>query len=101
MMKVDVQEARTHLSRYLEQVEKGAVVVICRHNRPIAEIRAIEPAPLRPIRIPGLLKEEISYEPDVFLPMTDTELAEFDRPSVGREWGRLRRENRGRAEKED
>ena len=78
MIKVNVQEAKTHLSRYLEQVEKGDVVVVCRHNRPIAEIRAIESAPIRPIRVPGLLKGKISYKPDAFAPMTDAELAEFD-----------------------
>ena len=82
MIKVNVQEAKTHLSRYLEQVEKGDVVVVCRHNRPIAEIRAIESAPIRPIRIPGLLKGKISYKPDVFAPMTDTELAEFDESPI-------------------
>lgn len=41
MIQVNVQEAKTHLSRYLDAVEKGEVVVVCRHNKPIAELRAI------------------------------------------------------------
>ena len=39
MIKVNVQEAKTHLSKYLEAVEMGETVVVCRHNKPIAELR--------------------------------------------------------------
>ena len=42
LVNVNVQDAKTHLSRYLAAVEKGDVVVLCRHNKPIAEIRSIE-----------------------------------------------------------
>ncbi len=41
-LNVNVQDAKTNLSRYLEEVEKGEVVVLCRHNKPIAEIRRLE-----------------------------------------------------------
>ena len=41
MKKVNVHQAKTHLSRYLEVVEGGEVVVICRRNLPIAELRAL------------------------------------------------------------
>jgi prevent-host-death family protein len=44
MKATNIQDAKTHLSRYLEDVEKGEVVVLCRHNKPIAEIRCIEAA---------------------------------------------------------
>ena len=82
MIKVNIQEAKTHLSRYLEQVEKGDVVIVCRHNRPVAELRSIGPVPIRPVRVAGLLKGKISYKPNAFDPMTDEELAEFDEPSI-------------------
>jgi antitoxin (DNA-binding transcriptional repressor) of toxin-antitoxin stability system len=78
MIKVSIQEAKTHLSRYLNQVEKGDVVVVCRHNQPVAELRAIQTAPSHPTRIAGLLKGRIHWEPDAFAPMTAEELAEFD-----------------------
>lgn len=42
MIKVDVQEAKTHLSHYIELAEQGDVVVVCRNNKPVAELRAIE-----------------------------------------------------------
>ncbi len=41
MIKANVLEAKTHLSRYLDAVEEGEVVVLCRHNKPIAEIRRL------------------------------------------------------------
>jgi prevent-host-death family protein len=41
MKAVNLQDAKTHLSRYLDDVEQGEVVVLCRHNKPIAEIRSI------------------------------------------------------------
>ena len=48
MLVVNVQEAKTHLSRYLHAVEGGEVVVLCRHNKPIAELRPIPAAPDSP-----------------------------------------------------
>ena len=48
MIEVNIHEAKTHLSRYLEQVEKGEIVVLCRRNVPIAEIRSIPPFPTEP-----------------------------------------------------
>ncbi len=51
MIRVNIAEAKTQLSRYLETVEKGEVVVLCRRNIPIAEIRPLprareEPRPV-------------------------------------------------------
>ncbi len=43
MTKVNVHEAKTHLSEWLDRLERGEeeVVVICRRNEPIAELRAL------------------------------------------------------------
>ena len=78
MIKVNIQEAKTHLSRYLDQVEGGEVIVVCRHNQPVAEIRAIQTASVSPPRVAGLLKGLIHWEPDAFAPLTAQELAEFE-----------------------
>jgi antitoxin (DNA-binding transcriptional repressor) of toxin-antitoxin stability system len=78
MIKVNIQEAKTHLSRYLDRVEEGEVVVLCRHNQPVAELRAIKTASVSPTRVPGLLKGLIHWEPDAFAPLTEEELAEFE-----------------------
>ena len=77
MIKVNIQEAKTHLSRYLDQVEGGEVIVVCRHNQPVAEIRAIQTASVSPTRVAGLLKGLVHWEPDAFAPLTEEELAEF------------------------
>ena len=41
MLKVNVADAKTHLSRYLDLVERGETVVVCRRNVPIAEFRPV------------------------------------------------------------
>jgi antitoxin (DNA-binding transcriptional repressor) of toxin-antitoxin stability system len=43
MVKVNIHDAKTHLSEHLERLERGDedVVVICRRNEPIAELRAL------------------------------------------------------------
>lgn len=45
----NVHEAKTHLSRLLERVERGEEILIARNGRPIASLRAIqEPRRRRP-----------------------------------------------------
>lgn len=39
--KVNVYEAKANLSKYLERVEQGDTVVICRRNVPVAELRRV------------------------------------------------------------
>ena len=41
MIRVNIHEAKTHLSHYLEEVEQGETIVVCRRNLPIAEIRPL------------------------------------------------------------
>ena len=82
MIKVNIQEAKTHLSRYIKQVEHGEVVVVCRHNKPVAELRAIETSHARPARVAGLLKGKVHWNLDAFASMSDEEPGEFDGPSV-------------------
>lgn len=39
--KVNIFEAKAHLSECVDAVQRGEQVVICRRNRPVAELRAI------------------------------------------------------------
>jgi antitoxin (DNA-binding transcriptional repressor) of toxin-antitoxin stability system len=41
MIWLNLCEAKTHLSGCLERVEKGETIILCRRNRPIAEIRPL------------------------------------------------------------
>jgi antitoxin (DNA-binding transcriptional repressor) of toxin-antitoxin stability system len=45
-IRVNVHEAKANLSHYLEHVEKGETVTICRRNIPVAELRRDRPRPL-------------------------------------------------------
>jgi len=53
MIRVNIADAKTHLSRYVERVEDGETIILCRRNVPIAEIRPLPkpPSGLRPVGI--------------------------------------------------
>ena len=77
MIRVNIQDAKTHLSRYIERVEQGEIVILCRHNQPVAELRSVEPPLVQPARVAGLLKGRVQWESDAFDAMTGDELREF------------------------
>lgn len=62
MKTVNTHEAKTHLSRILEEVEHGEVYIISRNGRPVAELRRREEAP-RSVVSPVLSKISINYDP--------------------------------------
>jgi antitoxin (DNA-binding transcriptional repressor) of toxin-antitoxin stability system len=70
--KLNVHEAKTHLSRYLDRVEAGETLILCRHNKPIAEVRRIRPRPQKK-RVFGLYKG-FGVSPAFFEPMPEDEL---------------------------
>lgn len=51
MIRINIADAKANLSRYLELVESGEVVVVCRRNVPIAELRAVPKRTRRPVRV--------------------------------------------------
>ena len=48
MIKVNIAEAKSRLSQYLDSVERGETVIVCRRNVPIAEIRPLPWPPTEP-----------------------------------------------------
>jgi len=70
MLKVNVHEAKTHLSRYLEAVANGETVIICNRNVPIAELRAL-PAELAGPRPVGLARGSFQVPESFFDPLPD------------------------------
>ena len=40
MIRLNIHEAKTHLSRYLPLLEAGETIILCKRNVPIAEIKA-------------------------------------------------------------
>lgn len=77
VIQVNIQDAKTHLSRYLEAVLAGEVVVICRRNVPIAELRGLptRPKKRRPV---GLDADKIEIPDAFFDPLPDDLLDAFD-----------------------
>jgi prevent-host-death family protein len=59
---VNIHEAKTHLSRLLEQVANGERVVISKAGKPVADL---VPHQRRPVIIGGL-KGELAYDDDAF-----------------------------------
>lgn len=76
MIRLNIHEAKTHLSRYLDRLLKGEVILLCRRNVPIAEIRAIPPRRTRK-RPLGLCKGEFSIPESFFAPLPDEVLRAF------------------------
>jgi len=75
MIKVNVFEVKAKLSEYLDRAAAGERIVICRHNRPVAELRPVEEARTEPRPI-GLLPGESPFDvpPSFFEPMAPDEL---------------------------
>lgn len=77
---VNLQDAKTQFSRYIDRVEQGEVVIVCRHNKPVAELRPIAKKLVSAPREPGLWKGQISWNEGAFAPMDGAELSDFDGP---------------------
>jgi antitoxin (DNA-binding transcriptional repressor) of toxin-antitoxin stability system len=79
MRRVNVHEAKTHLSEHLDRLERGEedVVVICRRNAPIAELRAIPRRRTEPR--PHLVRDpRFALSPAFFDPLPEEVLAGFE-----------------------
>ena len=76
MIKINIHEAKTHLSRYLDRLAKGESIILCKRNVPIAEIRPIpqERKSERPI---GLAKGKFQVPPEFFEPLPPEIMASF------------------------
>jgi prevent-host-death family protein len=79
MIKTNVAEIKARLSEYLDRALAGERIVICRHNKPIAELRPfaevrVEPRPTG--RLPGRPTFEVS--PAFFDPLPDEDLAMWE-----------------------
>jgi prevent-host-death family protein len=59
---VNIHEAKTHLSRLLEQVAAGERVVISKAGQPIADLVPHQRTPV----VFGGLRGEVSYDDDAF-----------------------------------
>ena len=76
MQTVNIHEAKTHLSRLLEQVANGDEVIIAKAGKPVARLVPLDAAPKK--RRLGLLKGKLQVPDDFDAPLTDPDLALFE-----------------------
>lgn len=77
MLRVNVHEAKTNLSKYLRRVAKGETIVVCRRNIPIAEIRRVN-APRRAPRPIGIDQGAFTIPPEFYEPLPAELLGAFN-----------------------
>jgi len=75
MKRVNMHDAKTNLSRYVSELEKGETVLLCNRNRPVAELRPIVPKTGKP-RI-GVAKGEFAVPAEFFEPLPAAVLKAF------------------------
>lgn len=75
MKTVNMHEAKTHLSRLVEEVAGGEEIVIARAGKPVA--RLVPVGPTAAPRRPGLLRGRIFIADDFDAPLPPETLAQF------------------------
>ena len=78
MIKLNIHEAKTHLSKYLAGLRQGETIVLCRRNTPIAEIRALAKPARRARRTLGLGKGTVKIRKSFFDPLPADLLDAFE-----------------------
>jgi antitoxin (DNA-binding transcriptional repressor) of toxin-antitoxin stability system len=77
MIRLNIHEAKTHLSKYLAKLKRGETILLCKRNVPIAEIRPIA-QPHRSKRPIGLYKGKFTVPATFFEPLPDWLLDAFE-----------------------
>ena len=80
MKKINIYQAKARLSEYLEAVAAGERVVICKRNRPVAELTRVGAARVEP-RLIGGERGRLTVPAAFFDPLPD-ELVEAFSPSA-------------------
>jgi prevent-host-death family protein len=73
---VNIHQAKTHLSRLVDEVSRGREIVIARAGKPVARLVPLATAPRR--KHLGLLKGKIRIPADFDAPLPDEILDAFE-----------------------
>lgn len=76
MIKLNIHEAKTHLSKYLAKLKAGDRILLCKRNQPVAQITPLPEAPARPRSI-GLAKGRFTVPRSFFEPLPNELLEAF------------------------
>jgi prevent-host-death family protein len=74
---INIHEAKTQLSRIVEEVAAGAEVIIAKAGKPMARLSPLAPARRR--KKLGLLKGKLKISEDFNAPLAPELLAQFER----------------------
>ena len=74
---LNIQEAKTHLSKHIASLKEGDRIILCRRNRPVAEIRPIS-GPMDEPRPVGLGRGLAEVPDSFFDPLPDDILDQFE-----------------------
>ena len=77
MIMVNIAEAKAKLSEFVEAVGRGEQVIICKHNRPVAELRSVEATRTAPRDLSPMFPGETFMTEAFFEPMTPAELGDW------------------------
>jgi len=78
MIRLNIHEAKTHLSRYLENLANGEVIVLCKRNIPVAEIRGLPFRKKKRQRPIGLARGAFKVPHAFFAPLPEEMLSAFN-----------------------
>lgn len=73
---INIHEAKTHLSKIIDEVATGREVIIAKAGKPMARLAPLTSA-VRPKKL-GLLKGKLKVPDDFNKPLDDSELALFE-----------------------
>jgi len=76
-MTVTIHQAKTHLSRLLQQVERGEEVVVCRGKLPVAKIVPSGPSRVSRPKVGKATSQRFSIPADAFAPLGAEELQQW------------------------
>lgn len=76
-MTVTIHQAKTHLSRLLQQVEKGEEVVVCRGKLPVAKIIPSGPGHVSRPKVGKATSQRFDIPAGAFAPLGDEDLKQW------------------------
>lgn len=77
---INIHEAKTHLSRFVDQAAAGEEIIIARAGKPVARLVSLDTLPTR--RKLGIFKGRLNVPDDFDAPLPDEVLAGFTDPPI-------------------
>jgi prevent-host-death family protein len=77
MLMINIADAKARLSEYVDAALRGEQVLICKRNKPVAELRAVEPAAVGPRDLAPMFPGKTFMTDAFFEPMPEEELRDW------------------------